>query len=392
MQVHDLCVDTDNIMLLFSLIAPLPNFEIRVGNTDAGSGPGATIANTLCASYATPSLASSFTLACSAPVVGRYLVVRSTASTALQLCEVEAYGLLWRPPPRQARDQPPPGWVQLPSSHYCHAPPGHLLGGPRVDCQCTRTDSASLYVHAALLHPALRRPALRRPVLRRPVLLPPDRCPPAQRLPAQSPQARRHPAPSLLALGHRRQCLPAVLRLRRRPSLSHRERVMPCRLYASEHACHCTRARPIAAPLVPGPPSRWWASRPTRAALGLPTTLAMPSTVLVTPSTLRPTVRRPVRRTHGGARHTLQTSHCAHVCCAFCATMGHCHAARREVDMQGRYTVDFVKIYPRWVVEDGGSRKKFRGSSPCPPRVYSNHLDYFSHSFSTRLVQKQHYS
>ena len=74
-----------------------------MGDTPAASDP---IANALCVSYDTP-VQSVYTLTCTTPVTGRYLVVRlrpeynTQRGNFLTLCEVNAFGLLPIPSPRQ---------------------------------------------------------------------------------------------------------------------------------------------------------------------------------------------------------------------------------------------------------------------------------------------------
>ena len=83
----------------------LTYFEIRVGNTSAASDP---TANALCVSYDTP-VQSVYTLTCTTPVTGRYMVVRlrpeynAQRGNFLTLCEVNVFGLPPIPSPRQAR-------------------------------------------------------------------------------------------------------------------------------------------------------------------------------------------------------------------------------------------------------------------------------------------------
>ena len=85
----------------------LTYFEIRVGNTPASWDP---TANAQCAMYDSPQQ-SIFTLTCTTPLSGRYLVVRLRPEYSafrpgdfLTLCEVKAFGLVPfpPPPPRQA--------------------------------------------------------------------------------------------------------------------------------------------------------------------------------------------------------------------------------------------------------------------------------------------------
>ena len=78
----------------------LTYFEVRVGNTPAATSPSV---NAVCASYDSPTQ-SLYTLTCSTPLVGRYLLVRlrrviARVENVLTLCEVKAYGTLPPPPP-----------------------------------------------------------------------------------------------------------------------------------------------------------------------------------------------------------------------------------------------------------------------------------------------------
>ena len=80
----------------------LTYFEIRVGNTPASWDP---TANAQCAMYDSPQQ-SIFTLTCTTPLSGRYLVVRLRPEYSafrpgdfLTLCEVTAFGLVQFPPP-----------------------------------------------------------------------------------------------------------------------------------------------------------------------------------------------------------------------------------------------------------------------------------------------------
>ena len=73
-----------------------------MGGTSAASDP---TANELCVSYDTP-VQSVYTLTCTTPVTGRYLVVRlrpeysaQRPGSYLTLCELKAFGLVQSPPP-----------------------------------------------------------------------------------------------------------------------------------------------------------------------------------------------------------------------------------------------------------------------------------------------------